>query len=82
MPAVMHPPTFTVKTDNYNAIFIDASNESIVLMSNAAGKVGFFAAAAVAQHAHIADATDAASVITVSNHILSVLEEYGLLASA
>jgi hypothetical protein len=40
---------FTAKTDNYNAIFMDTSNDSIVIMSNAAGKVGFFGAAAVAQ---------------------------------
>jgi hypothetical protein len=72
----------TWKTDNYNGIFGDASNDSIVLMSNSAGKVGFFGATAIARHAHIADASDAATVITVCNHILSVLEEYGLLASA
>jgi hypothetical protein len=43
---------------------------------------GFFNKAPAAQHAHIADATDAATVITVANHILSVLEEYGLLAAS
>jgi hypothetical protein len=72
----------TWKTDNYNGIFGDASNDSIVLMSNASGKIGFFGAAALARHGHIADATDAPTVITVCNHILSVLEEYGLLASS
>ncbi len=72
----------TWKTDNYNGIFGDASNDSIVLMSNASGKIGFFGATAIARHAHIANATDAATAITVCNHILSVLEEYGLLASS
>jgi hypothetical protein len=72
----------TWKTDNYNGIFGDASNDSIVLMSDASGKIGFFGATALARHTHIADASDAATVITVCNHILSVLEEYGLLASA
>jgi hypothetical protein len=42
---------FTVKSDTYNAIFIDASNDSIVLMSNAAGKVGLFGHAASPQPA-------------------------------
>jgi hypothetical protein len=73
---------FRLETDTYDAIFSDASNDSIVLMSNAAGKIGFLGAAAVAQHAHIADATGAADVITTCNHILSVLEQYGLLATA
>jgi len=40
---------FRAETDSYNAIFVDASNESIVIMSNAAGKVGFFAATAIVQ---------------------------------
>ena len=70
------------ETDNYNGIFGDASNDSIVLMSNASGKIGFFGAAAVVRHGHIADATDAPTVITVCNLILSVLEAYGLLASS
>jgi hypothetical protein len=73
---------FTVKSDNYDALFIDGSNDSIDLMHNASGKIGVFAATPVTRHAHIADATDAATVITVANHVLSVLEEYGWLASA
>jgi hypothetical protein len=71
-----------VETDNYDALFVDGSNDSIMIMSNAAGKIGHFGVAAVAQHAHIVDASDAGTVITVCNHILSVLEGYGLLAAA
>lgn len=40
---------FTAKTDNYNAIFMDTSNDSIVIMSNAAGKVGLWGVAAAVQ---------------------------------
>jgi hypothetical protein len=38
-----------VESDNYNALFVDASNNSIVIMSNTAGKIGFYGATAVAQ---------------------------------
>lgn len=38
-----------VETDSYNAIFVDASNESIVIMNNTAGKLGFHGATAVIQ---------------------------------
>jgi hypothetical protein len=40
---------FTHKTDNYNSIFSDASNDSIVIMSNAAGKVGLWGVTAAVQ---------------------------------
>jgi len=72
---------FTHKTDNYNSIFSDASNDSIVLMSNAAGKIGFFGATAVVQRSAIADATDAASVILRCNDVIHALEALGLIAS-
>ena len=40
---------FRWETDTYDGIFLDASNDSIVLMSSVAGKVGFFGANAVTQ---------------------------------
>jgi hypothetical protein len=42
---------FRVESDTYDALFVDASNNSIVLMSNAAGKVGLFGHAASSQPA-------------------------------
>ena len=33
-----------VESDNYNALFIDASNDSIAIMNHASGKISFFAA--------------------------------------
>jgi hypothetical protein len=73
---------FRVESDTYDALFVDASANSIEIMHNTAGLIGHYGVAPVAQHAHIADATGAADVITTCNHILSVLEEYGLLAAA
>jgi hypothetical protein len=46
---------FTWRTDAYNGIFGDASNNSIVLMSDPAGKVGFFGAAAIARATELTD---------------------------
>jgi hypothetical protein len=40
---------FRLETDIYDAVFVDASNDSIVLMSNSLGKIGVFGAAAVAR---------------------------------
>jgi hypothetical protein len=40
---------FRVESDTYDAVFVDASNNSIMVMSNTAGKVGFYGVAAVAQ---------------------------------
>jgi len=40
---------FTVKSDSYDALFIDASNDSIDIMHNASGKIGFYAAAPITQ---------------------------------
>jgi hypothetical protein len=42
---------FRVESDTYNAINIDASADSIVIMSNTAGKIGFWGHAAAAQPA-------------------------------
>ena len=55
---------FTVETDTYNAVFIDASNNSIMVMSNAAGKVGFYGIAAVAQQV-LATTGSAANIIAL-----------------
>jgi hypothetical protein len=71
---------FTVKTSTYNAIFVDASNDSIVMMSNALGKLGFFGAAATVQSTgwtitnHVADKILDADVTTV-DEICDVLGE-------
>ena len=46
---------FCWRTDAYNGLFGDASNDSIMLMSNAAGKVGFFGITAVVQQTELTD---------------------------
>ena len=46
---------FRWESDSYDAIFVDASNNSIMLMSNAAGKVGFFGITAVIQQTELTD---------------------------
>ena len=38
---------FTVKSDTYDALFIDAGNDSIDIMHHASGKIGFYAATPV-----------------------------------
>ena len=63
---------FTVKSDTYNALFVDASNESIMLMSNTAGKVGFYGVTAVAQQVL---ATGAGSDV---DNVISFLQTIGL----
>lgn len=51
---------FQVKTATYNALFVDASNDSVSVMSNALGKVGFFGATPSVQ----------STGWTVTNHVL------------
>ena len=46
---------FRVETDAYDALFVDASNNSVEIMSDAAGKVGFFGVAAVVQQTELTD---------------------------
>jgi hypothetical protein len=82
---------FTDKTDNYNAIFVDASNDSIVIMSDAAGKVGFFGAAAIVQPAaytpsnvtpdrsYDADASTIDELSDVLGTLISDLQSLGLV---
>jgi hypothetical protein len=45
-------------------------------------RMGFFDTAPLTKRAHIADATNAADVITRANAIILALEQYGLLATA
>jgi hypothetical protein len=40
---------FRVESDTYDALFVDASNDSVMLMGNTAGKVGFYGITAVVQ---------------------------------
>jgi hypothetical protein len=45
---------FRVETDSaYDALFVDASNDSVDIMHHASGKVGFFAATPVTRRSHI-----------------------------
>ena len=74
---------FRVETDSYDGIFVDASNNSVTIMSNAAGKVGVFGAAASAQAAGIVDADGTlADVTTKFNALVAKMETYGWLAVA
>jgi hypothetical protein len=45
---------FTVKSDTYDALFIDASNNSIDIMHHASGLIGFFAQTPAAQQTYTA----------------------------
>jgi hypothetical protein len=45
-------------------------------------KISFYGVTPVVQQDAIADATDAASVITQCNAVIAALETYGLLATA
>ena len=67
---------FRVESDAYDALFIDASNDSIMLMSNAAGKVGFYGVAAVAQQVL---ATGAGATV---DNVISFLQTVGLCKQA
>jgi hypothetical protein len=40
---------FTVKTDTYSAIVVDTSNDSVQVMSNSSGKIGFWGATPAAK---------------------------------
>ena len=42
---------FTVKMDTYSAIVVDTSADSLILVNNAAGKLGFYGVAAIVQPA-------------------------------
>jgi hypothetical protein len=82
---------FLVKSSIYNAIFVDASNDSVVMMSNALGKLGFFGAAASVQSTgwtitnHIAtkvidaNATTVDEIIDVLGELITELKLKGIL---
>jgi hypothetical protein len=69
-----------INTTTYTALAVDASNDSIVMMSNALGKIGFFGAAATVQSTgwtvtnHIADKIIDANATTI-DEIVDVLGE-------
>lgn len=71
---------FQVKTATYNALFVDASNDSVSVMSNALGKVGFFGATPSVQSTgwtvtnHVLDKVIDANATTI-NEICDVLGE-------
>lgn len=58
------------------------SSDGCQIGGAATDKVGFFGATPVVQQAHVADATDAPSVITQLNLVIAKLEALGLLASS
>lgn len=77
---------FTVKSDNYDGLFVDASNDAVVIMSNALGKVSFFGATPIDRELFIADPSGGATVDsqarTAIASILDVLINYGLIAAS
>jgi hypothetical protein len=74
---------FRVESATYNAILVDADQDELELMSNAAGKIGFFGVIPVVQQAHIVDADGTLADVTAKfNTLLSELETLGLLAAA
>lgn len=77
---------FTVKSDNYDALFVDASNDAVVIMSNSAGKIAFFGATPIDRESFIADPTGGATTDTEARtaiaSILDVLINYGLIAAS
>lgn len=46
---------FRVESDNYDALFIDASNDATVVMNNASGKIAFFGATPVTKQTELTD---------------------------
>jgi len=84
---------FRAETDAYDGIFLDASNNSIVIMSNAAGKIGLWGAAAVAQSTgwavsnvttdkvFDADSTTINEIADVLGTLINTLKTYGILGA-
>jgi hypothetical protein len=72
------------RTAKWTLQVIDTAARTVMIgeASGTAPKVGFLGAAAVVRAAHIADATNAADVITRANAILVVLENLGFIATA
>ena len=65
--------------DTYNMVFNTTTGTKIGTATTQ--KIGFWNAAPVVQPAAVADATDAASVITQLNALLSRLRTLGLIAT-
>lgn len=84
---------FTVKTDNYNAIHVDASNDDITLMNNTSGKLAFFAATPSVQNTgwsvtnvttdkvYDADATTTNELADVLGTLIDELKSKGFLGA-
>jgi hypothetical protein len=82
---------FTVKSDSYDALFVDASDNAAVLMNNSAGKLAFFGATPIVRtgaytitngatdRAYDANATSTAELADVLYTLISDLKNYGLL---
>lgn len=82
-----------IKTNSYNAVDIDAGDNSIQIMSNASGKVGFFAATPVAQDTGWTitnettdrvldcDVTTINELADVVGTLIEQLKTYGILGS-
>ena len=59
----------------------DGNDDGTTLGQSATDKISFYNATPVARPAAIADATDAATVITRANAILAALRNLGLIAT-
>ena len=77
---------FRVESQTYDALFVDASEDSIDIMHHASGKIGMYAVAPTTQAAHIADpaggATVDAEARTAINAILVAIENIGITLAA
>jgi len=83
---------FRIESDSYDAFFVDASDNSVAVMNNASGKVGFFAATPIVKVttaiAEIAFTENAGgTVVNVDStfggytlqQVVQALKNYGLL---
>jgi hypothetical protein len=59
----------------------DGGSDGTKIGQSATDKIGFYGATPIVQPAGIADATDAASVITRCNLVITALETLGLLTT-
>ena len=73
----------TRKADLVLSVYDTAEREGLRIRGNgSAAAIGFLGAAPAARQSHIADATNAADVITRANAIIAALETFGLLATS
>lgn len=66
----------TIKGDNYDALFVDASADSLAVMNNASGLLGFYA------HAPIAQAVLATGAGATVDNVITALQNLGLVKQA